>query len=1010
MITAPINQTANAGAPVQASAIPSSTKQSTVIFDHAPDRDKKFHWTIPLVLLIAPPLAWGALTFTQPVSLPTLLRIQFTLQAATATFAALIFLASWESFQVERFFARFVLAVAFGNVALLATCRLLFFDGLSAPLKLHASFQVIDLAIITHLLVTGALAFMAFWPNKRLHRLQVKPMVLAAALALTVITGAALFAYHQFVSTFVFIAAALPPLGIATAVGLYVLGIIAAWRGRESVSGYSGANLIPAMVLLLCSVLFLAATQLWTPQTILLADAYRLAGFALILHYVFIIGLREPYRRLSASQRHLQDNMAAQRRMERAVAESEQRFRQLFEKSPAMMLLIDAADGKITDANEAAVKFYGWSRSHFQNMHIWDVNTLPRQELVKILSDVAVGDENHFVFQYRLAQGKVRDVEVCSVCLDFQGRKIIFSISYDVTARKLAEDNLRLFKQAVESTMDGICIVIAEASVPNPSIIYVNPAFEKLTGYKLEDIKGKNPRFLHGPQHNQPGHAIIRDALRNGHACETVLLDYRKDGTSFWVNLHLAPVCNQRGTITHWVSVESDITRQKQNESELEQLAFYDPLTELPNRRLFMDRLTQALATSRRTGQHGAVVFMDVNRFKNINDVCGHEVGDHLLIKLAKRLAHCQRGEDTIARLGGDEFVLLLSNLSSDPNTTTALASTVTERIRKAVCDPIKIGDYEHEISLSMGVTIFPKGADSVSDLLKQADAAMYKAKDSGDNSTGYFEPAMQAAAQVRMSVEHDLREALVRQDFRMFLQPQVDQNGTIVGAEALIRWRNKEGGLISPMTFISVAEDTGLIIPMDTWMLEQACLAIRRLEVAGSNIRVAANISARHFRVTDFVDRVKTAVEASAIDPDHLTLEITESVFLNDPEDAVSKMNQLRHTGLHFSIDDFGTGYSSLGYLKKMPLSELKIDRTFIQDAPTDPNDAALVEAILAVAHHHDLSVVAEGVETVEQVEFLKVRGCLIFQGYYFGRPVPAEEFLSQLISGSTPAVAHSV
>ncbi len=1010
MMTSPTNRISDADIPTHTPDRPSSTKQSTAVFDHATNRDKKFHWAIPLVLLIAPPLAWGALTFPQPVSLPTLLRIQFAVQAATATFAALVFLASWEFFQVERFFARFVLVMAFGNVALLATGRLLFFDGLSAPLKLLASRQVINLAIITHLLVAGALAFMAFWPNKRFHWLQAKPMVLAAAPALTVITGTAIFAYHQFASTLVFIASTLPPLGLAAAAGIYVLGIIAAWRGRESVRGYSSANLIPAMVLLLCSVLFLAATLVWTPQTVLLADAYRLAGFALILHYVFIIGLREPYRRLSVAQRRLHDKTTAQRRMELAVAESEQRFRQLFEQSPAMMLLIDTVDGKITDANEAAVKFYGWSREQFQNMYIWDINTLPRQELSNMLATVAVGNENHFVFQYRLAQGEIRDVEVCSVCLDFQGRKIIFSISHDVTARKLAEDNLRLFKQAVESTMDGICIVIAETSVPNPSIIYVNPAFEKLTGYKLEEIQGKNPRFLHGTDHNQPGHAIIRDALRNGHACETVLRDYRKDGTSFWVNLHLAPVRNQSGTITHWVSVESDITRQKQNESELAQLAFYDPLTELPNRRLFMDRLTQALATSQRTGQHGAVVFMDVNRFKNINDVCGHEVGDQLLIKLAKRLAHCQRGEDTIARLGGDEFVLLLSNLSNDPKTATELACTVTERIRKAVCDPIKIGDYEHEISLSMGVTIFPKNADSVSDLLKQADAAMYKAKDSGDNSTGYFEPAMQAAAQVRMSVEHDLRDALVRQDFRMFLQPQVDQNGTIVGAEALIRWRNKEGGLISPMTFISVAEDTGLIIPMDTWMLEQACRAIRRLEMAGRNIRVAANISARHFRIPDFVDHIKTAVEASAIDPDHLTLEITESVFLNDPEDAVSKMNQLRHAGLHFSIDDFGTGYSSLGYLKKMPLSELKIDRTFIQDAPTDPNDAALVEAILAVAHHHDLSVVAEGVETAEQVAFLKMRGCLIFQGYYFGRPVPAEEFLSQVIAGTTPAVAFRV
>jgi diguanylate cyclase (GGDEF)-like protein/PAS domain S-box-containing protein len=680
-------------------------------------------------------------------------------------------------------------------------------------------------------------------------------------------------------------------------------------------------------------------------------------------------------------------------------------FRQLFENSPAIEYLLDPADGRIVDANLAACKFWGFARQQLQSMYIWDINTAGRTIMEEQFAQARAGTTFYFQNQHRTASGELRDVEVYVNPMPINGRILNLIIAHDITDRRRAENSLHLAQRALDSSPIGL--LIADAQQPDMPVIYANPAFEVLTGYTRDETIGRNCRFLQGAQRDQPQIAEMRAAIKDGRSCEVILRNFKKDGTLFWNQLHIAPVRDEAGNITHFVGAQQDISSQKAAEAHIDHLAFFDSLTELPNRRLLLDRLANSISVSQRNNVFGAVVFIDLDNFKNLNDAQGHEMGDDLLCEIAKRLRRCLRQEDTVSRLGGDEFVLLLPELADNSASAAQWVQTAISRVQKAICEPVILGTFQHQIAASIGITIFPKGAESASDLLKQADTAMYRAKAMGRNAVCYFEPAMQAVVSARLTLEHDLREAVERKDFRMFLQPQVNTAGNIIGAEALIRWHSKEGGLVSPMAFIPVAEETGLIVAMGEWMLQQACRAIRRLEKAGKAIRISVNVSPRQFRGENFRDVVAMALQESGINPDSLTLEITEAVFFDNLADGAAKMRQLRELGVHFSIDDFGTGYSSLSYLKKLPLTELKIDKSFIQDAPTDMNDASLVEAILAVATHHGLNVVAEGVETQEHFNFLKERGCPLFQGYYFGRPVPGEELLQKILQG---AVATAV
>jgi diguanylate cyclase (GGDEF)-like protein/PAS domain S-box-containing protein len=527
---------------------------------------------------------------------------------------------------------------------------------------------------------------------------------------------------------------------------------------------------------------------------------------------------------------------------------------------------------------------------------------------------------------------------------------------------------------------------------------YFNDLWLRFTGRTLEQEVGEGWVESVHPDDRSTCLETYRVAFARH---EPFSMEYRLrnvNGEYRWFLDQGSPRFDTEGQFLGYVGHCLDITEAKHAEAEIERLAYHDALTGLPNRALFLDRLEQALAAARRNRHCGAVLFVDLDQFKRINDVHGHATGDAVLREVAKRLEYYLRHGDTVARLGGDEFVILLPDLAASLEDAGTLAMAVAQKIRGALEAPITIDRQEYVSSASIGITLFPKNSEGVEDLMREADTAMYRAKERGRNTLAYFEPAMQEAIAERLDLERELREAVRDRNFELHLQSQVNAEGRVLGAEVLVRWRHPQRGMVMPMTFIPLAEETGLIVPLGEWVLREACLLIARLDAMGRGLRIAVNVSPRQFHQSDFVQRVKEILAATGADPGYLTLEITEGLLVEHASESVARMTELVALGLHFSIDDFGTGYSSLAYLKRLPLSELKIDKSFVQDIPHDPNDVALVETILSMARHLHFEVVAEGVENAAQLAFLRQQGCERFQGYYFQRPLEMHAWVERL------------
>ena len=473
------------------------------------------------------------------------------------------------------------------------------------------------------------------------------------------------------------------------------------------------------------------------------------------------------------------------------------------------------------------------------------------------------------------------------------------------------------------------------------------------------------------------------------------------NGQAYWMALSGVPIIDASGVLRGYRGVGRNITERKRVEGEIERLAFYDMLTGLPNRRLFLDRLQRACVGLQRSQRHAALLFIDLDNFKDLNDTRGHDTGDQLLAQVAERLRACMRASDTVARFGGDEFVVLVENLAGQRPAAQQDADKLARKIAGVLSQPYALGSGPaHHSTPSIGLTLFGHPPAAPEELLKQADFAMYQAKAAGRNAVRFFDPGVLAAMSARSELETELRHGIARGDLRLHYQPVVDAQGRMVGAEALARWQHPVRGMVSPAEFIPLAEQSGLILPLGRWVVESACaqLAAWARQAATRQLVLSVNVSARQFRQPDFADQVLGALRASGASARLLRLELTESLLLTDTEEMIAKMEYLRAQGVGFSLDDFGTGYSSLSYLKRLPLDQLKIDRGFVRDLLTDPNDAAIVRTILALAQSLDLGVVAEGVETTGQLDFLQRHGCQAFQGYLFGRPVPMEDLERRL------------
>ena len=527
--------------------------------------------------------------------------------------------------------------------------------------------------------------------------------------------------------------------------------------------------------------------------------------------------------------------------------------------------------------------------------------------------------------------------------------------------------------------------------------IYVNPQFERVNHILAKDVLGKTPAEL--STRLKPLAALFTERLMAAMASRTVAkidLTWSDQGKPICWFVRVVPEFDAEGQVVSALTIWSDITERKLAEQEIEQLAFYDSLTKLPNRRLLVDRLHQALASSARSRRKGALLFIDLDNFKTLNDTSGHDVGDRLLIEVAHRLTTCVRDDDTIARFGGDEFIVVLEDLSENAQEAAAQAKAVGEKILSVLSQAYSIAGRTHHSTPSVGVTLFIEADESVDELLKQADIAMYQAKAAGRNMLRFFDPEMQAALAARTVMEAALRLAVLERQLVLYYQPQVDDRRGVIGAEALVRWQHPERGIVAPAQFIPLAEETGLILSIGQWVLETACARLRdwALDANFRHLDLAVNVSARQFRQADFVDQVRYALQNSAAPAERLKLELTESLVLDDVGDTIDKMHALRRLGVGFSIDDFGTGYSSLAYLTRLPLDQLKIDRSFVRNLPGNTNDAVVTQSIITLASSLGLSVIAEGVETEAQRDFLIQHGCPTCQGYLFSWPLDLAAF----------------
>jgi len=647
------------------------------------------------------------------------------------------------------------------------------------------------------------------------------------------------------------------------------------------------------------------------------------------------------------------------------------RVRELFGKP--MAEIVGRDDAVFFDANTAA------------NLRLNDRRVIEQGERVA-QEEVNTNAKDQITSAYLSVKLPLRDQEggIYGLC----------GISTDITDRKLTEASLRVAAAAFDS-QEGMLITDA-----NNMILRINQSFAEMSGYSMEEVFGQTPSMFASGRQDDAFYAAMWHTINSSGSWQGEIWDRRKNGEIYPKWLTITAVKGSDGVVTNYVATHTDITERKNAELQIRHLAFYDPLTQLPNRRLLADRLEQALIASTRSQREGALLFIDLDNFKTLNDTLGHHKGDLLLQEVARRVAGCLRECDTVARLGGDEFVVMLEDLSDHVVEAASQAEAVGEKILAAISQPFDLDGLEHRSSSSIGVTLFGMPHHSCDELMIRADLAMYQSKAAGRNTLRFFDPGMQAKVSARVGLESDLREGLKQGQLVLHYQPQLDASGHVTGVESLVRWQHPQRGMVSPAEFIPLAEETGLILPLGLWVLETACRQLVQWapDPVRADLCIAVNVSAGEMHQADFVEQVQAVLARTGANPRRLKLELTESLLLKDIEDTIAKMHRLKALGVSFSLDDFGTGYSSLSYLKRLPLEQLKIDQSFVRDVLTDPNDAAIARTVVALAHSLGLSVIAEGVETRDQRDWLAQQGCNAYQGYLFSRPLPIaalEKFL---------------
>ncbi|MFA7282184.1 MAG: PAS domain S-box protein [Sterolibacterium sp.] len=636
-------------------------------------------------------------------------------------------------------------------------------------------------------------------------------------------------------------------------------------------------------------------------------------------------------------------DITEQKRIESALRESESRYRRFTEELPLGVVITQ--EGLIKYINPATVEMVGYTEDELQGKPFLPlVCEADRPWLMDLHRRRMLGEkvESSYVVGIARKDGQVRQWQAHTNTIDWGGKPASFGSFLDITERKQAEADLRVAAAAFDSQE---AIMVTDASAV---ILKVNRAFTESTGYTAEEIVGQTPRLLKSDRHSEDFYREMWDSISRTGSWKGEIWDRRKNGEHYPKWLTISAVTGEDGAVTHYIGTHFDITERKKAEQRINDLAFFDQLTGLPNRTLLLDRLKQTMAASSRSGNYGALLFIDLDNFKTLNDTLGHDMGDQLLQQVAMRLKLCVREGDTVARFGGDEFVVVLSSLSSSMKDAASSTEVVAEKILAKLNQPYQLGSVPHKSSASIGATSFLGHTAPIDELMKQADLAMYKSKAAGRNLVRFFDPTLEIAVKERVALEEDLRRALDEKQFLLHYQAQIVNESRVTGAEVLVRWQHPGRGMVSPADFIPLAEDTGLILPLGQWVLETACnqLAAWSCQPEMAHLTVAVNVSAHQFRQLDFVDQVLALIERTGVKPQQLKLELTESMLVHNVEEIIEKMILLKTKGVGFSLDDFGTGYSSLSYLKRLPLDQLKIDKSFVRDVLIDTKHSVLNNA----------------------------------------------------------------
>ncbi len=682
------------------------------------------------------------------------------------------------------------------------------------------------------------------------------------------------------------------------------------------------------------------------------------------------------------------------------LKESESQFKELVQAQSAIVWRYNPATRLFSFVSDEAEKLLGYPQYRWlTEPGFWESCIDPRdRDWAVFYRQDKTQQHQEYDFEYRVVTAEGNSVWIRDIVrFKYKNAEIseLLGFTIDVTEQKQTEQQLRLAATTFDG-LDGIVITDAKAK-----ILRVNHSFEQITGYTAEQVIGKKPKVLFAANNPATLYKEVWHTLIDTGRFEGEILNRRRNGEVFPAWQRITAVTDAQNEVTHYVSVFTDITAQKESELKIHTMAFYDSLTSLPNRRLLFDRLEKEVAIAKRHEKSGALMFLDLDHFKLLNDSLGHHIGDELLIQVAERIKSVIREEDSAIRLGGDEFVVLIHANADSLQQAADHGLLVAEKIQRVLNEKFILQNYQHHISPSIGITLFPEESQTINKILQEADTAMYRSKDLGRNRISYFHPTMQAIADAKLQLEKELRVAIEQAQFVLYYQPQIDATDNSISAEALVRWVHPEKGIISPADFIPVAEETSMILALGKWIISAVCFQIKEWQQQGLSVNnIAINVSSKQFRQHDFVKTVQQSIEEAGISAELLEIELTEGVVIGDIKDTVEKMEALKALGVSIAIDDFGTGYSSLAYLKQLPLDVLKIDQSFVRDIMSDQSDAIIVETIIDMSHHLGLHTIAEGVESAEQHGFLHDKGCKMFQGYYFSKPLIAEDFYKRFIN----------